>query len=144
MTLAFRNIDVTPDDPVERWGVEGLIAAVDRGSIIEWERIAAAIRTDPWGPVALDLVEALHAAEDTGVAGALRAALTRARTATEQADRAEVAASVRDLISRSGLSRREFAARIGTSASRLSTYANGRVVPSAALMRRMQRLADQT
>ncbi len=34
----------------------------------------------------------------------------------------------------------EFASRIGTSTSRLSTYAAGKVTPSAALMLRIRRL----
>lgn len=42
----------------------------------------------------------------------------------------------------SGLSRAEFASRVGTSASRLSTYVSGRVTPSAALLLRMRRVAD--
>lgn len=144
MTLTFRNIDVSPDEPVERWGVEGLLSAIDRGSIVDWERIVRSVRTDPWGPVAHDLTEAIDAAEDVGVAAALRAALTRARAAADHTDRARVAERVRTLISNSGLSRKEFASRIGTSTSRLSTYANGRVVPSAALMLRMERAAQRT
>ncbi|MGF1647054.1 MAG: helix-turn-helix domain-containing protein [Kineosporiaceae bacterium] len=42
-------------------------------------------------------------------------------------------------MTRSGLTSTEFASRIGTSRSRLSTYASGRVVPSAALMVRIRR-----
>jgi DNA-binding transcriptional regulator YiaG len=45
-----------------------------------------------------------------------------------------VATKVKRLIIESGRSRQEFASRIGTSGSRLSTYATGKVVPSAALM----------
>jgi transcriptional regulator with XRE-family HTH domain len=50
---------------------------------------------------------------------------------------------VRGVITRSGLSKAQFAARIGTSPSRLSTYLNGKVTPSAALMVRMRRLAGR-
>lgn len=46
-----------------------------------------------------------------------------------------------DLLARSGLRRTEFASRLGTSRSRLSTYLSGTVVPSAALMVRAQRVA---
>jgi transcriptional regulator with XRE-family HTH domain len=52
-----------------------------------------------------------------------------------------VAAEVRDIVGRSGLSKQDFAERIGTSRSRLSTYMSGKVVPSAALMVRMRRVA---
>ena len=38
MALAFRNLDVSPDAPVEDWGFEGLLAAVDRGDLTDWRR----------------------------------------------------------------------------------------------------------
>ncbi|MFD2862989.1 helix-turn-helix domain-containing protein [Salininema proteolyticum] len=38
------------------------------------------------------------------------------------------------------MSQAEFAERIGTSASRLSTYISGKVMPSAALMVRIRRV----
>lgn len=34
MALFFRNLDVTPDDPVEQWGVEGVLAAIDLSSYV--------------------------------------------------------------------------------------------------------------
>jgi transcriptional regulator with XRE-family HTH domain len=52
-----------------------------------------------------------------------------------------VAAEIRNLVDGSGLSRQDFAERIGMSRSRLSTYISGRVVPSAALMVRIRRVA---
>jgi transcriptional regulator with XRE-family HTH domain len=52
-----------------------------------------------------------------------------------------VTSEVRDLVASSGLSKQDFAGRIGTSRSRLSTYLSGRVVPSATLMVRMRRAA---
>jgi transcriptional regulator with XRE-family HTH domain len=67
-------------------------------------------------------------------------AIDRARRDAELAERAAVAAEVKRLIDNSGLTRREFASRIGTSASRLSTYATGKVTPSAALLLRMRRV----
>ena len=51
-----------------------------------------------------------------------------------------MAEEVRQLIARSGLSQAAFAERIGTSASRLSTYASGKVIPSATLVVRMRRV----
>lgn len=71
----------------------------------------------------------------------LAAAIERAREQAERTEREEVAKEVTELIERSGLSRAEFAARMGTSASRLSTYASGKVTPSAALLVRMRRVA---
>jgi hypothetical protein len=60
----------------------------------------------------------------------------------EQSERAEVAAKVRELIAASGRTQARFAADLGTSASRLSTYASGSVVPSATLLVRMRRVAE--
>ncbi len=140
MTLRFRNLTVTPVDPVEDWGFEGLLAAVDRGEISDWSRIVSSVRREPWGEVARMLPQALDAAEDVGVAATLRRALDRARATAASNERRDVAEQVRVLIDSSGLSRQEFAARIGTSASRLSTYATGKVSPSATLLLRMQRL----
>jgi transcriptional regulator with XRE-family HTH domain len=64
-----------------------------------------------------------------------------ARDKAEEEERETVAAEVTGLIATSGLSRAEFASRIGTSSSRLSTYATGKVTPSAALMVRMRAVA---
>ena len=66
--------------------------------------------------------------------------LERARAAADAEDRAQVAARVRAAITRSGLTAAAFATAAGTSASRLSTYANGKVVPSAALLLRIERI----
>jgi len=67
--------------------------------------------------------------------------IAAARETAEGEEREAVAAEVEELIRKSGLSRGEFAAVIGTSASRLSTYATGKVTPSAALLVRMRRAA---
>ncbi|MGH3260633.1 MAG: hypothetical protein ACRDNS_01420 [Trebonia sp.] len=48
-TLKFRNITAAVDDPVETWPFEGILTAVERGSLPDWRRLAAAIRADPWG-----------------------------------------------------------------------------------------------
>jgi hypothetical protein len=50
MSLAFRNIDVSPEDPVEVWPTEAVLAALERGGLGHWRRLTAAIDEDPWGP----------------------------------------------------------------------------------------------
>jgi transcriptional regulator with XRE-family HTH domain len=69
--------------------------------------------------------------------------IATARQGAETAEREAVAKEVAQLIRDSGLSRAEFASQIGTSASRLSTYATGKVTPSAALMVRMGRVSGR-
>jgi len=70
--------------------------------------------------------------------------IARVRELAEAQERAEVARRVRLAIDQSGLTAAEFASHIGTSASRLSTYANGRVIPSAALLLRIEGIPDVT
>jgi DNA-binding transcriptional regulator YiaG len=139
--LRFRNITATPDDPVEQWGVEGILAAIDRGSLQHWRRIAGAVQADPRGPAAADLEQALRLAEDVGVAATLRRAFVQARHDADTRAREEVGRRLARLVRESGLSAAEFAQRLGTSASRMSTYLTGKVVPSAALLVRAEGVA---
>lgn len=139
--LKFRNVDASPDDPVETWPFEGILAAVERGTLPDWDRLATAIRADPWGPVAQQVLEAVRLSRPYGTTELLEAVVARARRLAIDSERDTVASEVRDLVGRSGLSKQNFADRIGTSRSRLSTYMSGKVVPSAALMVRMRRVA---
>ena len=76
-----------------------------------------------------------------GTTELLEGVVVQAREQAIEAEREDVASEVRGLVGRSGLSQQDFAARIGTSRSRLSTYMSGKVVPSATLMVRMRRVA---
>jgi len=139
--LRFRNISASPEDPVESWPFEGILAAVERGTLPDWRRLARAIETDPWGPVAQQVLEAVRLSHPYGTTELLEGVVERARKLAVDSERAEVAAEVAELIRHSGHSHQDFAKRIGTSRSRLSTYVSGKVVPSAALMVRMRRVA---
>jgi len=133
--LKFRNLDVTSDAAVGEWGVEGMLAAIERGSLRDWRRIAHEVRREPYGEAADDLTQALEIAEPGGARTVLELVLQRAR----EPEAAEIAREVRSAIRASGLTAARFAERIETSASRLSTYATGKVVPSAVMMRRIER-----
>jgi DNA-binding transcriptional regulator YiaG len=142
--LKFRNITASPDDPVEAWPFEGILAAVERGTLPDWRRLATAIKADPWGPVARQVLEAVRLSRPYGTTELLEEVVSRARELAADSERAEVRAEIRSLLDRSGLSRQDFADRMGTSRSRLSTYMSGKVVPSAALLVRMRRVAGHT
>jgi DNA-binding transcriptional regulator YiaG len=145
-TLTFRNVDVSPGDSVSSWPVEAIQAALERGGLSDWRRLAAEIRDQPWGPVARQVEGILAYSRPYGIDKAMERVISGAREAAEATERETVAAEVNELIRASGLSRTEFASRMGTSPSRLSTYATGKVVPSATLMLRMRRasgLPDQ-
>jgi DNA-binding transcriptional regulator YiaG len=139
--LTFRNVEVSPADPVSEWPLEAIQAALERGGLSYWRRLAAAIQAESWGPVARRVEEVLSYSRPYGVADAMERVIAQVREAAEVSERRAVAAEVDRLVRESGLSRAEFASRIGTSASRLSTYATGRVTPSAALLVRMRRCA---
>jgi DNA-binding transcriptional regulator YiaG len=141
VSVSSRNVDANPSDPVEAWPYEALIAAIERSTIGDWAKITAAVRRDPWGEVSRSLEDYLGYVEQSGVTELLSRAVLQARADAETADRSQVAARVHQLIRESGLTATTFASRAGTSASRLSTYASGKVVPSAAMMLRLERVA---
>lgn len=138
-TLAFRNVDASPDDSVSEWPQEAVQTALERGGLSHWRRLAKSIQAGPWGPVTRRVEEALTYSRPYGIAEAMERVIEQARKAAEISERQAVAAEVDALVRESGLSRAEFASRIGTSTSRLSTYVTGKVIPSAALVVRMRR-----
>ncbi len=139
MTLAFRNVNASVDDPVDTWPQEALLAALERGSIGHWRRIARAIEADPWGAVARTIEEILTYSRPYGVAELMEISIRNARATADRRDREEAARRIRAAFHRSGLTVTDFAARTGTSRSRMSTYLSGKVTPSAALLIRMER-----
>ena len=143
MALAFRNLTITPDAPVSRWPTEAVQTALERGDLADWHRIAAEIHADPWGRTSRQVEEVLSHSRPYGVAEAMETVLSHAREQAEADERAAVAAEITDAVKRSGMTRAVFASRIGTSASRLSTYTSGKVTPSAALLLRIRRAADR-
>ncbi|MFM9133882.1 MAG: helix-turn-helix domain-containing protein [bacterium] len=144
MTVAFRNVDASPSDPVATWPYEGLVICIERGLVADWRPVIAELRCDPWGWTARRVESYLGYAEPSATTRLFALVIERARAVAEAGERAEVAARVRAAIAASGMTAAAFADAIGTSPSRLSTYASGRVVPSAALLVRMERRAVGT
>lgn len=142
MALRFRNVDANPEDDVRTWPFEALVAAIERGLVPDWQPIFSEIRRRPWGEVARRVERCLEIRDHDGVNELFRLALERARADAARAERDEVAARVRAAVARSGMTKARFAEIVGTSASRLSTYLNGKVTPSAALLLRIERAAD--
>jgi DNA-binding transcriptional regulator YiaG len=138
-TLAFRNLDVSPDSPVESWPHEAVYTAIERGYLSDWRKIAHAVDADPYGKVATVLKDVLEYIDPQPAARLLETILEQSRERADQEDRETVAASVRQILAESGLSITELAHRIGTSRSRLSTWASGKVVPSATNLLRLRR-----
>ena len=144
MTVAFRNVSSRPSDPVESWSTEAVQAALERGDLAEWRLLVEAVGADPWGRTARQIEEVLDHSRPFGTAELLERAIEAARARTAAEERAAVAAERRELVRRSGLLQADFARRLGTSASRMSSYVNGAVVPSATLMVRARNLRDRS
>lgn len=141
MAVRFRNVDASPEDDVRTWPYEALVTVMDRGLVADWQPVFAEIRRSPWGPVARRVERYLSYRDPDGVSALFSLAIERARTDADRADRAEVAARVRAAVERSGLTRTAFAELVGTSPSRLSTYLNAKVTPSAAMLVRIEAAA---
>lgn len=137
-----RNVTVDASAPVSTWPYEALVALLERGSSKDWAVLTGEIDHDPWGPVARQVEEYLAQEEPPGLAPLLRGR-SPGRATRPRRRNAQVCHDIAPLVSESGLGMGEFARRIGTSRSRLSTYRNGRVVPSATLVKRMERVAAQ-
>jgi DNA-binding transcriptional regulator YiaG len=133
--VEFRNLAVAPEQPVEEWTTEGVLSVLERGSLKDWRRLAETVRAAPHGAAAEELLEAIEIAESRGIAAAMCQVLNDARLTEAQ----RVARRVRSSIRRSGMTQAAFAAKIGTSQSRLSTYAAGKVTPSAVVMALIER-----
>ena len=136
--LAFRNLDVSPADPVETWPHEGVVTAMERGLRSDWQRIAAAVRRAPWGPVARSVQDYYDYGDERDVAELMMESVRRARAVAQQQERDTVAARIRSAVAASGVPAWRFAQDVGTSASRLSTYCRGSVLPSAAMLVRIE------
>lgn len=118
---------------------EALVAVVERGLVPDWKPVFAELRRRPWGTVARRVEQVSALAPEAPASRLFSRAVQRARDDAEAAERSRVAARVRVAIESSGLTAAALAAAVGTSASRLSTYATGRVIPSAAVLDRIER-----
>ncbi len=143
MSTPLRNVDADLRAPASDWPFEAVLTVLERGGVNSWFELASEIRVDPWGAVARKVEEALAIAHPYGVEPLMRTILSAARRDREQAERLEVATRIRAAVARSGLTQAQFAERIGTSASRLSTYVAGKVVPSATMLVRIEKVAGE-
>lgn len=135
MPLRFRNIDATPADPVEAWGFEGMLAAIDRGYAADWRKLIDAVAHEPALRDVYD--DAREAAESRATVALIDASLAAAgRTAEEEA-----LGRLRAAFSQTRLTQAEAASRLGTSRPRLTSYLSGAVTPAMDVLVAMETLA---
>ncbi|WP_211318721.1 helix-turn-helix domain-containing protein [Nocardioides silvaticus] len=139
--LVLTDVDPNRPGPILRTPEE--VARVwDHGGIQAWRGQVAIIASNPWAPYGSELKELALAADRPFPVYALEEAVRVYRSRFERRERELVAREIRRLVAISGLSQREFASMAGTSASRLSTYVNGLVTPSATMMVRIRRVTE--
>jgi hypothetical protein len=63
-TLKFRNIDASPSDPVEKWGVEGILCAFERGSVDDWRKVWKSATVDKSQKVIDDVAQVKEMLEE--------------------------------------------------------------------------------
>jgi hypothetical protein len=136
--LRFRNLTISPDDPVSEWGVEGVLAALERGGLSHVRRIVRALEADPFGDFADDIAEAARLS-DGPVPRLVVDVLGRLR----ESDSEHVAHQVRDASACSGMSQRQIAASLRIAPALLSRYSHGNTVPSAATLARIRRASRE-
>ena len=138
---AVRNVVVDAAAPVSSWPFEAVHAAIDRGSLADWRRLAAEIHRAPWGRVARAVEVVTGWDEHPGVDAALLAVVQQTRDDVSAEGRGRWATHIRSLRAGTGLSMRQFSRLAGTSASRLSDYENGRVSPTTETLGRLEHAA---
>lgn len=141
MSIALRNVDFDLDSDPRSWPFEALVTVLERGLVPDWRPIVQAITQQPWGEFPRRVTKATQMADDPRLEVLFSLVIDDARHQREHEEREEVAARVRTAIAHSGLTQAQFAREIGTSASRLSTYATGSVTPSAALLLRIEQVS---
>lgn len=121
-----------------------LLAVFRGGDVRLWRRLVAAAVDEPWAGQADDHLALLDPDRSPGEVEGIRALAAMVRRIAEEDERRAVADHIRATIAGTGLTQREFAALVGTSPSRLSTYVTGSVTPSAAMLLRINRMAKRT
>jgi DNA-binding transcriptional regulator YiaG len=121
--------------------LDDLLTVFRDGDVLTWRALAGATRAEPWSGAIDKHMAMLDPEAQAAELRSLQAVSAMIRRIVEDDERAAIASHIRNAIAETGLTQREFAALVGTSSSRLSTYATGAVTPSAAMLLRINRAA---
>ena len=136
--LLLQGIDRSCPAPTVE-SVDEFLDVAAHGTVTEWRHLMALATESAWSPYAVRLAELAQDAGHQHAASVIAALIDLCREQQQEAERATVAREIGRLVALSGVPEGEFAAWMGTTASRLSTYASGTVTPSAAVMLRISR-----
>lgn len=138
MKVPFRNVEVDEAAPIETWPAGAIETLIDRGSLSDWRWLAAALSSNPWGPLARRVEEAVALDCHYGVDRTMEQILREARARSTLAGRRRYADRLRELRRSAGLSMRQLAELAGTSPARISDYENARVAPTTDVLARLE------
>ncbi|MEO6605545.1 MAG: helix-turn-helix transcriptional regulator [Aeromicrobium sp.] len=124
--------------PIQDLTFDETVRSIGEGDLVLWQQMASVVQARPWGEFARQIEAAGKAAGDDAVACAFDEVVKMSRVQRDRRERDEVAKRISKIVLTTGLTQKVFAARIGTSASRLSTYMTGSVTPSASMMLRIE------
>ncbi len=108
-----------------------------------WRTLLAPLVEHPWSRYVDRLEADASVVEDPWIARLVAGCIEALRERTVDRERRAVAKAVREAVVRAGVTQKEFAALVGTSQSRFSTYINGQVVPSAAMLLRIRQMSHR-
>jgi DNA-binding XRE family transcriptional regulator len=141
VSAPVRHVDVDLSTSPDEWPFEAIHATLDRGTLSDWRRLAAAIRLRPWGPCARAVEQIASWGELGGLDGLFVRLIDAARTSVDDEARIVCGRRIRATRQALGMTLRQLAAELGTSAPRLSSYEQGRVAPTAVVLGRLDHLA---
>ncbi len=138
--LLLAGAEDLPRSPTIRT-TDQLMDLVHHGNARRWRAALLPLIDSPWGPYGEHILGLIKEVRLDVIGEILEECRKVYRHRQEQRERDAIAREIRRLVAISGLTQRQFASQIGTSPSRLSTYVNGRVIPSAAMLLRIRRVA---
>lgn len=118
--MIHRHLRVRPGTPPDELPQAALVGLLERGDLGDWRPVAAAIRRDPHGRLAADVLRLVDEHPMYGTSPLWRSWIDRCRARAEGAERPRPIAGLAALRRERGLTQRELAGRVGVSQSDLS------------------------
>jgi len=129
-STVFRNVDFDPADSADAWPFEAIVTVIERGSIGDWRRLAAAILDDPWGRVAQQTAAITAWGDHYGIDALLTEVVAAARRRFRERHRRADGERLRGMRAAAGMTLVELAGVTGLTPALLSRYENGQVSPT--------------
>lgn len=120
--MIHRHLQVRPGTPVEELPLAALVDILERGDLDDWKPVAAAIRRDPQGPFAQQVMRLVDAHPLYGVSPLWRSWIDRWRARDEKPTGPRRLRGLAALRRELGLTQTELASRLGISQSDLSKF----------------------